>query len=563
MDPDKGAKTALKFELFPKNIKVAVPKKRIVPFSPYQVNLFLSDVFFSGLAFFACIYIMTGNLLHLRAEPAYWAMLALFAGMLIAFFPTYRLYSYHLIFSKKNHLKNLIKAFCWSILMFCVVDFIYDWPIVIKRYSLITGGLLVLSASGLLVLGRFFGDHIVNFFKTLGLSFIVVGLAGLLLKNDQLALFAEPKILLIAVPLSMLSMGMVRYFLVYVVYNVWMRRRFRRQIAVIGTNKEAERIVNHIIRFDTPFWVAGIIGGAIRSSIDSVLVPKTSLGPVRNLPQIIHDNQLDELIVTDEAMDKRMLISLLDYCISAGVTVWFPPQLMPIIEMKLHIDNFCGLSMVRMCSQKKSSLVTKIKHALDALAALPLFLLQLPLFLVIALAIKFDSEGPVFYKAEAVGKNGRKFQMFKFRTMRVNQSADIHRNYVTKLIKGEFKRESNGKVPLKIADDPRITRVGRVLRKLSLDELPQLINVLKGEMSLVGPRPCLPYEYAIYKDWHKKRSSVRPGITGLWQVTGRSEVSFEEMILLDLYYIYNRSLGMDLTILYETIFVVFGKKGAY
>ncbi|MCD4692910.1 MAG: sugar transferase, partial [Calditrichales bacterium] len=108
-----------------------------------------------------------------------------------------------------------------------------------------------------------------------------------------------------------------------------------------------------------------------------------------------------------------------------------------------------------------------------------------------------------------------------------------------------------------------ITKVGKFLRKFSLDELPQLINVLKGDMSLVGPRPCLPYEYDIYKEWHKKRASVRPGISGLWQVAGRSAVSFEDMILLDIYYIYNRSLDMDFSVIYETLFVVLGKKGAY
>jgi len=153
--------------------------------------------------------------------------------------------------------------------------------------------------------------------------------------------------------------------------------------------------------------------------------------------------------------------------------------------------------------------------------------------------------------------------MYKFRSMYTDQSSDIHKQYVTKLIKGEIGRQGEQKGPLKITNDPRVTRVGRILRKLSLDELPQLINVLRGEMSLIGPRPCLPYEYEIYKDWHKKRNSVRPGITGLWQVTGRSEVSFEEMILLDLYYIYNRNLMLDLSILYETIFVVLGKKGAF
>jgi lipopolysaccharide/colanic/teichoic acid biosynthesis glycosyltransferase len=115
----------------------------------------------------------------------------------------------------------------------------------------------------------------------------------------------------------------------------------------------------------------------------------------------------------------------------------------------------------------------------------------------------------------------------------------------------------------KIQVDPRVTGLGRWLRKLSIDELPQLINVLKGEMSVVGPRPCLSYEYELYEDWHKKRLSVRPGITGLWQVAGRSAVSFEDMVVLDLYYIYNRSIAMDLSIISETIFAVLQKKGAH
>ena len=168
----------------------------------------------------------------------------------------------------------------------------------------------------------------------------------------------------------------------------------------------------------------------------------------------------------------------------------------------------------------------------------------------------------MFYRAQAVGKGGRFFRMFKFRSMVTGASKEIHKEFVTRLIKGEIAQEGPGKT-LKIINDPRVTTVGRILRKTSLDELPQLINVLKGEMSLVGPRPCLPYEFEIYKDWHKKRTSVRPGITGLWQVLGRSEVSFEDMILLDLYYIYNRSMDLDLGILFETIFVVLKKKGAH
>jgi lipopolysaccharide/colanic/teichoic acid biosynthesis glycosyltransferase len=219
--------------------------------------------------------------------------------------------------------------------------------------------------------------------------------------------------------------------------------------------------------------------------------------------------------------------------------------------------------MIRLCTQKKSWLFNRIKHGLDALLTLPLSIMMLPLFLAIALAIKITSKGPVFYKPLAIGRNGQPFTMYKFRSMYVDQDADIHKNFVVKLIKGEIGEKGIDGQTLKITDDPRVTPIGKILRKFSLDELPQLINVLKGEMSLVGPRPCLPYEWEEYEEWYKKRVAVRPGITGIWQVSGRSEVAFEDMILLDLYYIYNRSIMLDLHALYETIYVVLRQKGAY
>ena len=139
----------------------------------------------------------------------------------------------------------------------------------------------------------------------------------------------------------------------------------------------------------------------------------------------------------------------------------------------------------------------------------------------------------------------------------------IHKDYVSQLIKGEINREEDDESPFKITNDPRVTNIGKLIRKFSLDELPQVFNVVKGDMSLVGPRPCLPYEFELYKDWHKKRTAVRAGITGLWQVTGRSDVLFDDMILLDIYYIYNRGFALDFNILFETLFVVLGKEGAY
>ncbi|MBW1806366.1 MAG: sugar transferase [Deltaproteobacteria bacterium] len=219
--------------------------------------------------------------------------------------------------------------------------------------------------------------------------------------------------------------------------------------------------------------------------------------------------------------------------------------------------------MIRLCSQKNSWVFEKIKYGLDVLVtSLALFFLC-PVLFVIGSIIKMNSPGPALYPGRAVGRGGREFTMYKFRSMKIDNTNSSHKGYVTKLIKDELDEEDKKNGVFKISDDSRVTSVGRFLRKFSLDELPQLINVLKGDMSLVGPRPCLPYEYELYKDWHKKRLSIQPGITCLWQVAGRSAVSFEDMVILDLYYIYNRNLMMDLNILYETVFVVLGKKGAY
>ena len=321
-------------------------------------------------------------------------------------------------------------------------------------------------------------------------------------------------------------------------------------------------ITQYVIDKNTPFWIAGFVGAS--SGYKKYLpAKKENLGDVINLPQILEANGVSEVIVTDETIHKKTLIAITDYCTARRINVWFPPNYIPVISVKLYIDHFCGIPMIRLGSQKNSWFFSKIKYSLDALVTLPIFLVQLPIFLTIAAAIKMTSKGPVFYRATAIGKNGQPFTMYKFRSMRQGSDHTTHKQFVTQMIKGELTNDGDNSKVLKITNDDRITPIGRLIRKYSLDELPQLINVLKGDMSLIGPRPCLPYEFEAYDDWHKKRAAIRPGISGLWQVTGRSEVSFEDMILLDLYYIYNRSLSLDVSILFETLFVVIHKKGAY
>ena len=209
-----------------------------------------------------------------------------------------------------------------------------------------------------------------------------------------------------------------------------------------------------------------------------------------------------------------------------------------------------------------------VKRCVDVAASAGLLLLISPLLLLIAAAIRVRSPGPVLFKQTRIGQEAKPFTMLKFRSMRVDVDHDIHQAYVTDFIKdgapGTEGSDTGSAKVFKIANDPRVTRLGRLLRRASLDELPQLWNVLRGEMSLVGPRPPLAYELEHYKPWHLRRVlEVKPGVTGLWQVAGRSRTTFDEMVRLDLRYAQTRSLATDLRILLATPRVVVEGKGAY
>jgi len=482
----------------------------------------------------------------------------------LAFFPNFRLYSYHLIFSPKYHLPNLAKAGALGLFAIGAIGLTYRWQ------EFMSPDLFLPVAIGF-TLAVLMANHILSkpyreqsitvLLKALGLAFFAVGLLGIVGPLDQPILTLHFDELIIGVLMAGVVLTLTRWVMVHLVFNIYFRRNFRRQVLLIGMNEDAERITDLIIRRKAPFWIAGTVSP---QPLDRLMaaVPKSNLGRIQDLESILGEYFFQEAIITDETIEKAELIDLLDFFTTKGINVWFIPKLMPIIGIKLYIDNLCGIPMIRLSRRWHQWVFEKGKYALDAVAALLGIAVLLPVFVAFALAIKLTSPGPVFYRAQAVGKGGRPFRMFKFRSMITGASKDIHKDFVTRMISGEITQDGSGKT-LKITNDPRVTSVGRLLRKTSLDELPQLINVLKGDMSLVGPRPCLPYEYEIYKDWHKKRTAVRPGITGLWQVVGRSEVGFEDMILLDLYYIYNRSMELDFNILFETVFVLLKRKGAY
>jgi lipopolysaccharide/colanic/teichoic acid biosynthesis glycosyltransferase len=208
-----------------------------------------------------------------------------------------------------------------------------------------------------------------------------------------------------------------------------------------------------------------------------------------------------------------------------------------------------------------------LKRAIDILGSGAALIVLAPIFLTIAAAIKFSSPGPILFRQKRIGQHGVAFTFLKFRSMHCANDSQIHMEYIKRFIAGDInpgKSESNGKVVYKITKDPRVTRVGGLLRKTSLDEFPQLLNVLRGEMSLVGPRPPIPYEVESYDIWHRRRLlEVKPGLTGLWQVNGRSRLRFDDMVRLDLKYATGWSLWMDVKILLQTPRAILFGDGAY
>jgi len=241
-------------------------------------------------------------------------------------------------------------------------------------------------------------------------------------------------------------------------------------------------------------------------------------------------------------------------CHRENVRVRIVPDLFQMTLGQMSVTTIAGIPLISTKPVAYGGISRLAKRAVDIVLSAFILVLLLPLMFLVAIVVKLDSEGPIFYLQERVGKGGKPFKLYKFRSMAAD--ADRMRDELVDL------NEADGPV-FKIREDPRCTPVGRFLRRFSLDELPQFFNVLKGDMSVIGPRPALPEEVEQYKPWHRRRLDVAPGITGLWQVSGRSDLPFDEMVLLDIYYAEQWSPDLDFKILLRTIpAVVFGS-GAY
>jgi exopolysaccharide biosynthesis polyprenyl glycosylphosphotransferase len=288
------------------------------------------------------------------------------------------------------------------------------------------------------------------------------------------------------------------------------------------------------------------------------------ISDLAGLPEAINDSGANEVIIADSTVSGDALFEvMMRVGPRRGIEFRIAPSLFNCLPTKTEIDQIGALPMIRLFREPLSREARILKRAFDAIISLLVLVIFLPLWLLIALLIKLDSRGPVFYVQERVGMDGRMFHLYKFRTMHPGSDSGTHREYQRKFIAGRLEANlgSDDKPAYKLPADPRITRVGRWLRRTSLDEVPQFLNVLRGEMSAVGPRPPIAYEVEVYELWHRKRLDMKPGLTGLWQVSGRNRLPFEEMVKMDLFYIENWSLLLDLKIILRTGLVMFKGDG--
>jgi exopolysaccharide biosynthesis polyprenyl glycosylphosphotransferase len=273
---------------------------------------------------------------------------------------------------------------------------------------------------------------------------------------------------------------------------------------------------------------------------------------IPDLSQVVGEHRAERVVVAREDFDSRALFELLNRARALGVRVSVLPQAFDALGPSVEIDDIEGITVLGINPPVLPRSSRLLKRAMDLMGALLLLLLTAPLFTLIAVCIKLDSPGPVFFRQERIGLWGRRFRLFKFRTMTLD--AEQRR--------GALLIESRDPGWLLLEEDPRVTRVGRFLRRSSLDELPQLWNVLKGEMSLVGPRPIIPSEDSQLDGWRTSRVDLTPGLTGLWQVLGRTSVPFDEMIRLDYVYVTNWSLWTDVRLMLRTLPAVLRRRGA-
>ena len=398
---------------------------------------------------------------------------------------------------------------------------------------------------------------------TLPIWFVVFIFAGLYSIKDRSGRFAEfGKVFVavssaVAIVLTWIFLSRTFFFSRLIIIYVWFAA-----IILVTFGRLVLHFIQHFVyRWDLGVHRVYILGGNASSKyIISEIQNKPGLGfklvkvldeeAINKLEVIYERTPADEIIIANTHLPAAKTAEVLEFCRSHQIGFKMTPDLFLVRSSHMSVETLAGVPIMEFRRSPLDGWGRIIKRLIDLFGSFILIILTSPLMIIVAILVKLTSKGPILFRQERVGLD-RNFDFYKFRTMRVGAEKEHD-----KLI------EKYGNM-FKLENDPRLTPVGKFLRKTSLDELPQFFNVLKGEMSLIGPRPPMPKEVAQYTNWQKRRLGVKPGITGLWQVSGRSELSFEEWVRLDAYYIENWSLWLDFQIFLKTIWVVIRGKGAY
>lgn len=360
--------------------------------------------------------------------------------------------------------------------------------------------------------------------------------------------------LLTAWGLSTIILILHRFAFRRLVYILRQHGFFRKRVVIVGANEEGEAIWQQ-------FEVANQAGLDVIGFVDDVRPPNSSfidlpvLGRTNDLKRLVYQYDLDELIVASTALSRETLLDIYRaFGTNGGAMVRLSPGVFELYTTGVRVTEEGSVPLVSLNKLRITGIDAFLKRTLDYVLAISGLVLLAPVFLLLAIAIKLDSPGPAVHRRRVIGTGNEEFDAFKFRTMRIDADEYL-KNHPE--LKTEF--EETGK----IKNDPRITRLGRFLRKTSVDELPQLVNVIFGDMSLVGPRMITHAEMEKFGKWQHNRTTVKPGLTGLWQVSGRSNLSYPDRAKLDMYYIRNYTIWQDIRILFGTVGAVLRRDGAF
>ena len=391
-------------------------------------------------------------------------------------------------------------------------------------------------------------------------SLVLAGVLFLTFRGTSRLLF----LIFVALDLAILLSGRVVWYAYRARWDGEGRPGHHR-VLIVGAGSTGVRVARELLKYTRSevHMVGFVDDDPAKQAGDVAGLPV--LGTTDRVLDVAQDYEVRDAIIALPLRAHERLIEISRILQKSGVRVHVIPDLFVLSFPNAALDGFGGIPVIDLGQPGIQGQQRLVKRVFDLLVSSLTLLIISPVLLLIALLIELDSRGPVLYRQDRIGENGQLFTMYKFRSMLAGAESDIHQAHVTHLIRENIDPKdasTNDNGSLKLDDDPRITRVGRFIRKTSLDELPQLFNVLQGNMSLVGPRPPLPYEVEVYREWHMRRFEVPPGITGLWQVKGRNLVSFDEMVRMDLEYIENYTIWMDISILLQTPWAVINTRGA-